>query len=81
MLIRQVENTILGEDISDNLWPEILLAMTYVLNLVPTSLLEYLNLYKIITRKVSILSYFYLLKLTTYVKKSQIRKIKGKKKV
>ena len=37
ILIERMRYTIIGGKISNNLWPEILLAITHILNLLPTS--------------------------------------------
>ena len=45
-LMERVRSTIIGGNIPDNLWPEVLLAMTHVSNLLPTSSLNGLSSYE-----------------------------------
>ncbi len=44
--MERVRSTILGRAIPDNFWSKILLAMTHVSNLLPTSLLDGLSPYE-----------------------------------
>lgn len=49
-LMERVKITIFGRAILDNLWPEVLFAMTYISNLLSTSLLDKLSPHEASTR-------------------------------
>ncbi len=66
-LMERVSSTILGRAIPDNLWPEILLAMTHVSNLLPTSLLDRLSPYEVSTGLLPQLNHLQVLGSTVYV--------------
>lgn len=62
-----MKNIIFGGAILDNLWLELLLAMTHILNLLSTFLLNGLNSYEAFTRLSLQLSHLKLLRSTVYV--------------
>lgn len=59
--------TILESNIDDNLWPELILAMTYIKNNRPTKALQNLSLYESYTHELPDLSHLRVLGSTVYV--------------
>lgn len=51
--MERVRYTIIGREIPNELWPEIFVAMTYISNLLSTSLLNGESLIKVSTQKVT----------------------------
>ena len=66
-LMKRVRSTAIGGAIPNNLWLEVLLAMIYISNLLPTSLLDGLSPYKASTGSPLQLSHLKVLGSTVYV--------------
>lgn len=70
--------TILKGNIEDDLWPELILAVTYIKNNWPTKALQNLSSYELYTHKLPDPSHLQVLGLTVYVflhKKEQMLKL------
>ena len=67
ILVECVRCTIIKEEIPDNLWPEILLAITYVSNLIPTSFLKGQSLFETSFKRLSNLEHLRILGSIVYV--------------
>lgn len=65
--MKRVWSTILEKTIPDNYWLKILFAITYISNLLPMSLIDGLNIYKVSTRLWLQLNYLWVLELTIYI--------------
>ncbi len=65
--MERVRSTILGGAIPDNLWPKILLAITHISNLLPTSSLDGLSPYEASTGLLPQLNHLRVLGSTVYV--------------
>ena len=67
LLMERVRSTIIAEGIPDELWPEVLLAMTHVSNLLPTTALNGRSLFEASTQSLPNLQHLRVLGSTVYV--------------
>ena len=66
-LMERVRCTIIGGGIPDKLWPEILLTITYISNLLPTSSLHDISPFEVSAQNLPNLQHLGILRSTVYV--------------